>query len=34
VAANIQTAMLITAAMIEGVTLFALLVCMIEVIKS
>lgn len=30
VAANIQTAMLITAAMIEGVTLFALIVCIIK----
>ena len=31
VAGNIQTAMLITAAMIEGVTLFALIVCIIKV---
>lgn len=30
VAANIQTAMLITAAMLEGVTLFALIVCIIK----
>jgi F-type H+-transporting ATPase subunit c len=30
VAGNIQTAMLITAAMIEGVTLFALIVCIIK----
>ena len=30
VAGNIQTAMIITAAMIEGVTLFALIVCMIK----
>ncbi len=31
VAGNIQTAMLITAAMLEGVTLFALIVCIIKV---
>jgi F-type H+-transporting ATPase subunit c len=30
VAGNIQTAMLITAAMLEGVTLFALIVCIIK----
>ncbi len=30
VAGSIQTAMIITAAMIEGVTLFALVVCMIK----
>ena len=30
VAGNIQTAMLITAAMIEGVTLFALIVCIVS----
>jgi F-type H+-transporting ATPase subunit c len=30
VAANIQTAMLITAAMLEGVTLFALIVCIVK----
>lgn len=30
VAGNIQTAMLITAAMLEGVTLFALIVCIIQ----
>ena len=30
VAGNIQTAMLITAAMIEGVTLFALIVCIVK----
>jgi F-type H+-transporting ATPase subunit c len=31
VAGNIQTAMIITAAMLEGVTLFALIVCIIKV---
>lgn len=31
VAGSIQTAMIITAAMIEGVTLFALIVCIIKV---
>lgn len=31
VAANIQTAMLISAALIEGVTLFGLIVCLIKV---
>jgi F-type H+-transporting ATPase subunit c len=30
VASNIQTAMIITAAMIEGVTLFALIVCIVK----
>ena len=30
VASNIQTAMLITAAMLEGVTLFALIVCIVK----
>ena len=30
VAGNIQTAMIITAAMLEGVTLFALIVCIIK----
>jgi F-type H+-transporting ATPase subunit c len=33
VANSIQTAMLITAAMLEGVTLFALVVCIIEAVK-
>ena len=30
VASSIQTAMIITAAMLEGVTLFALIVCIIK----
>jgi F-type H+-transporting ATPase subunit c len=30
VASNIQTAMIITAAMLEGVTLFALIVCIVK----
>jgi len=30
VAGNVQTAMIISAALIEGVTLFALLVCLIK----
>ncbi len=34
VASSIQTAMIITAAMLEGVTLFALIVCIVEATLS
>lgn len=32
VAANVQTAMIITSALIEGVTFFALIVCLLDII--